>query len=166
MVNVIPRRPRKAVARRIDSPESGEVQTDLTNGLLEAILEEAPLEVTPGEEEEEIEGEVPIVDEFENFPDYLRSVLCADRAGDKDEVTTELGRLIAQAFYDEFITGTLTTIHDHAIGLFKYIKWMAKTVSTQKNKIADLASRIDQLANSSDYDQLIKEKSSWVSSRK
>ncbi|CAM6093760.1 unnamed protein product [Calypogeia fissa] len=57
--------------------------------------------------------------------------------------------------------------------MFRYLPWLARRVTelkadnaVLKGEIAELRTRIEDMANSEEYDHLLKEKSSWTSSIK
>ncbi|CAM6104205.1 unnamed protein product [Calypogeia fissa] len=126
LVDVIPRRPRRATARRINSPEIEEVQEGTPE---EALQEQAQEDGDEEGSEEETKKHSPFIADCDNFPKYLRKVLHVDHEDDGDHLTAELGMLTAGAFCDDFIAGTLTMIQDHSSALFKYICWMAQTLT-------------------------------------
>ncbi|CAM6100112.1 unnamed protein product [Calypogeia fissa] len=75
MVDVIPRRPRRVAAKRVDSFE-GEKELERTlEGSWQENTHKAGAEE---EEEEETEKKPPIVQGGPNLPKYLHNVLCAD----------------------------------------------------------------------------------------
>ncbi|CAM6124064.1 unnamed protein product [Calypogeia fissa] len=81
-------------------------------------------------------------------------------------LVNELGQLIARAFVDEFMAGTLSSLLDHTLSLFKYIQWMAFTITKQTDKIAGLTSQVEALSDTNNYELLLKEKGEWSSTNK
>ncbi|CAM6082406.1 unnamed protein product [Calypogeia fissa] len=111
MVDVIPQRPRRTAARRIDSPETEEVQEGLQEGTPEeAQQEQAQEDGVEEESEEETQKQSPIVANCDNFSKYLRRVLRADHDDCEVRLAAELGMLMARAFCEEFVAGTFTLL--------------------------------------------------------
>ncbi|CAM6102378.1 unnamed protein product [Calypogeia fissa] len=164
LVDVIPKRPRRGAARRVDSPEVEEQQEDHPEG---PQPENNHVVEVEEEEEEEIERKPPIVEDGPNLPHYLQRVLRVDHHGSTRRLATALEGLMARAFCEEFIEGALITLRDHSAELFTYVRWLAHTVKEQRTQIKDLANQVrKQIANSDEYDQLVKEKNNWNSSKR
>ncbi|CAM6125012.1 unnamed protein product [Calypogeia fissa] len=85
---------------------------------------------------------------------------------DMDCMVEELRKLSKRAFCEDFIAGTLGNFQDYVDSMFKYLPWLARKVGEQKVQIAELKTRIEDMANLADYDHLLKEKNKWSNTRK
>ncbi|CAM6087260.1 unnamed protein product [Calypogeia fissa] len=146
-------KPRNSAARRVIESESEDEK--------EKVPEEeaAANRATEGEQEDAQEG--PIGEEEECGPYYLRRVRRACATREDYELVNELGELTARAFVDEFIARSLASLLDHTSGLFKYIRWMALTITKQTGEIVDLTSQVEAISNTNNYELLLKEKGQW-----
>ncbi|CAM6098528.1 unnamed protein product [Calypogeia fissa] len=82
------------------------------------------------------------------------------------DLVNELGQLTTRAFVDEFIAGSLSSLLGHTSTLFKYIRWMALTITKQTGELAELTSQVEALLDTNNYELLLKEKGQWNSTNK
>ncbi|CAM6117270.1 unnamed protein product [Calypogeia fissa] len=101
------------------------------------------------------------------IPRYIREAHSAEERGDLGSLVAALGRLSKRAFWDDLTAGYLATFNDCTEDMFRYLPWLARRVTelkadnaVLKGEIAELKARIEDMANSEEYDHLLKEKSS------
>ncbi|CAM6123801.1 unnamed protein product [Calypogeia fissa] len=107
------------------------------------------------------------------IPRYIKEAHLTEEPGDFGSLVATLERLSKRAFWDDLTAGYLATFDDCTEDMFRYLPWLAKRVTelkadnaVLKGEIAELRTRIEDMANYDEYDHLLKEKSSWTSSRK
>ncbi|CAM6094466.1 unnamed protein product [Calypogeia fissa] len=107
------------------------------------------------------------------IPGYVREARSAEEWGDLGSLVAALGSLSKRAFWDDLTARYLATFNDCTEDLFRYLPWLAGRVTELKadnamlkGEIAEFKTRIEDMANSEEHDRLLKEKSSWTSSRK
>ncbi|CAM6123673.1 unnamed protein product [Calypogeia fissa] len=161
---VIPHRPRKPVFNRVYSLESGEILEEPANGGQECNHDAVPMEEDEEDRPRKLQDDINSVNGV--IPKYIKESLLAEHRWDMDGMIEELGRISKRAFCEDLAAGTLETYKDYMDAMFKYLPWLARKVVEQKAEIAKLKSRIEDMANSADYDHLLKEKSNWTSTKK
>ncbi|CAM6082108.1 unnamed protein product [Calypogeia fissa] len=152
-VDVPTRKPKRPSVRAVIASESKDEREEATE---EEVAEERPV----GGEEEVVE-ERPTGDEEECGPYYLCRVRTAGMSLEDYKLVNELGQLTARTFVDEFIAGSLSSLLDHTSGLFKYIRWMALTITKQTSEFAELTLHVEALSDTNNYELLVKEKGQW-----
>ncbi|CAM6128013.1 unnamed protein product [Calypogeia fissa] len=163
LIEIFPKRQRRGVASRINSPKAGEPKEDHQE---KPSQEDNHVEIMEVSEEEEEVKKSPLVQDGPHLPHYLRRVVSADHHGSTRNLASALEVLSARAFCEEFIEGTLMNLRDHSAELFTYVQWLARTVKEQRTHIKELVTQMEQIANVDEYDKLVKEKASWFSTRK
>ncbi|CAM6102937.1 unnamed protein product [Calypogeia fissa] len=156
---------------RVESSASGATADETPSNGCEGNSERVPMEEdgsdrprTPREGAHGVNGTIPR---------YIKEALLAEERGDLDTMVATLGRLSKRAFYDDLTAGYLATFNDYTEDMFRYLPWLARRVTELKadnamltGEIKDLRTKIEDMANFEEYDHLLKEKSSWTSSRK
>ncbi|CAM6101330.1 unnamed protein product [Calypogeia fissa] len=148
----------------IDLLESWEILEEPPTDGQESHPEAAPMQTDEVDEPRRVQGGIPGIAGL--IPEYIKKALMAEHDGDMDRMVVEFGKLSKWAFCEDFIADTLGNFQDYVDAMFRYLPWLARKAGEQKVKIVALKTRIEDMANSADYDHLLKEKSSWSDTRK
>ncbi|CAM6121735.1 unnamed protein product [Calypogeia fissa] len=109
--------------------------------------------------DQELSQEIPRPERY--VPRYFSRVFQARQDGDVAQIVEELGNMSKRTFCEDLVATTLGNFQDYVEDLFYYLPWLATRVNDQRVEILELKTRIEEITNVDQVDQLLKEKSNW-----